>query len=143
MGFFSALIGTSSEWDGAGYVAKLAGSKFWHSNFIDKELMRRAGVDFAFESNPLDVAITMPQSSMTIPGELIYLLKVCESQGDKKGARWVARAMSDLLEKHSSKIWDFTDMKFQLTDYQEYLDEKPPDFKTPAHIKSAIEWISE
>jgi len=121
MGFFSALIGTSSEWDGASYVAKLAGNKFWHSNFINKDAMRQAGVDFAFESSPLDAAIKISQSPMTIPGELMYLLKVCESQGDKNGARWAARAMSDLLQKHSSKIWDFTEMKFSTTAYEDYL----------------------
>ncbi len=135
MGFFSSLIGASSEWDGASYVAKLAGSKFWHSNFIDKDVMRRAGVDFAFESSPLDAAIRMPQSPMTIPGELIYLLNACEHQGDTQGARKVARAMLDLLQKHSDSIWQFTEMKFMLTNYQDYLDEKVSNSKTLAQVQ--------
>ena len=123
MGFFSALLGTGSEWDGANYVAKIAGTKFWSKNFIDKDKVRQAGIAYSFYFYPLDTSAFPRQSPMTIPGELIYLLEVCDRQGDTVGAKLVARAMLDLLQIYSDKIHESTDLRFMLTNYQEYLDE--------------------
>jgi hypothetical protein len=40
MGFFSGMFGSKSEWDGSRYVENIAGTKFWHEHFIDKDEMK-------------------------------------------------------------------------------------------------------
>jgi hypothetical protein len=121
MGFLSGIFGGAADWDGANYVAKLSGSKFWHKNFIDKDQMRRAGVAIAVELDPLNMAPREPQSIKTIVGELIYLLETCETQNDKAGARNVARAIQHLLSNNGDGLPVFADMKLITTSYQDYL----------------------
>ena len=41
MGFFSGIFGSSSDWDGASYVAKVVGKKFWHSEITVDSILKQ------------------------------------------------------------------------------------------------------
>jgi len=91
MGFLSGIFGSGSEWDGAAYVEKISGNKFWHQNFIDKDEMRRIGISIAMEDDPLNSSPRAPQSPNTMVRELSYLFAACLDNEDESGAQVVAR----------------------------------------------------
>lgn len=116
MGFFSGMFGSKSEWDGSRYVENIAGTKFWHQHFIDKDEMKNYGQMLALELDPLGPRVR-EQSPATIVGELIFLLQVSEMHNDKKGANYVAKAIKDLLENHENLLPKFSRMKFVAEGY--------------------------
>ena len=121
MGFLSGIFGSQSEWDGAAYVEKISGNKFWHRNFIDKDEMRRYGISIAMEDDPLNTAPRAPQSPKTIVGELIYLFDTCVEREDDAGAKAVARSIKHFLDNHQSRLSQFSDMRFISVGYTDYL----------------------
>jgi hypothetical protein len=120
MGFLSGIFGSKSDWDGSRYVEKIAGTKFWHEHFIDKDEMKRYGQILALDLDPFGPR-TREQSPATIVGELIFLLQVCEMHNDKKAASYVARAIKDLLENHENILPKFSSMKFISEGYLSHL----------------------
>jgi hypothetical protein len=103
MGFLSGIFGSNSEWDASNYVSKVAGNKFWHESFIDKDLMKDEGQRVASFLDPLGSS-RREQSPDTIVGELLYLLNVCRSRGDNKGIKAVSLAIKHLMENHHEKL---------------------------------------
>lgn len=121
MGFLSGIFGSGAEWDGAAYVAKVSGNKFWHRRFIDKDQMRRYGIGLAMEVDPLDTSPRGQQSPKTIVGELIYLFETCVKDQDEVGARAVAKAIQHLLTNYPNRIPQYSDMRFMSIGYMDYL----------------------
>jgi len=121
MGFLSGIFGSGSEWDGAAYVDKISGNKFWHQNFIDKDEMRRFGISIAMEDDPLNSSPRAPQSPKTIVGELIYLFDACLDKEDEAGAKAVARSIKHLLDNHKSRLPQYSDMRLMSIGYADYL----------------------
>lgn len=121
MGLLSGIFGSGSEWDGAAYVDKISGNKFWHQNFVDKDEMRKFGISIAMEDDPLNTSPRVPQPPKTIVGELIYLYDACLDKEDEAGAKVVARSIKHLLDNYKSRFPQYSDMRPMSVGYSEYL----------------------
>lgn len=99
MGFLSGMFGTNSPWDGAKYIEKVSGQKFWHNGFIEKDNSIQFGKEFAMQEDPLGPRIRS-QDKHSLMGELIYYFQICESNGDEKALKYIARAMKKYIDDY-------------------------------------------
>lgn len=120
MGFFSAIFGSNSKWDGASYVEMVSGNKYWHKGFIDKDEMRRFGSDMAARMDIMGPRVRK-QSPETMIHELVFLMMECERMGDTKGQKYVARAMQHALDNLVSELPQFAELTFSTTGFRDYV----------------------
>jgi len=83
--------------------------------------MREYGIAIALEDDPINTPRSAAQSHKTIIGELIYLLEICEMQGDNQGYRYVALAIDHPLNNNKDQLNQFSTMRFIATSYKNYL----------------------
>ena len=102
MGFFSGMFGTKSQWDGSKYIESKCGVKFWHNGFIDKDNAIEYGRQFAMQLDP-GGARRRPQDVYSLIGELIFYFQLCQSNGDEKAVRYIARTMKIFTEEYPDK----------------------------------------
>jgi hypothetical protein len=98
MGFFSGIFGANSAWDGAKYITKVSGQKFWHNGFIDKDNAIQYGKQYARQEDPMGPR-NRAQDKHSLMGELIFYFQIYENSNDEKALKYIAQAMTAYIDE--------------------------------------------